>query len=58
MPRQNHDILGRLKRAQSIAEITALLAEAETFEGVSEKTKRRYQRISKRRREELEDEEK
>lgn len=56
MPHHNNEILGKLKRAQSIQEIDALLAEAAMFEHAKPKTLRRQQRIADKRRAELEDE--
>ena len=55
MPRFNKNILGKIKRAQSLGEIDALLAESAMFEEMSDKTRRRQERIAQRRREELGD---
>lgn len=54
LPNRN-DILGKLKRAQDLQEVAALVAEAEMFIGIRDKTLRRIRRIAQRRREELED---
>ena len=56
MPKFNRDIIGKLKRASTKEEVDALLAEAAMFDEVSEKTKRRHQRIASKRRKELDGE--
>lgn len=53
MPRHTNDILGKLKRAATTGEIDALLAESAMFDQMSEKTRRRQQRIANKRRKEL-----
>lgn len=55
MPRHHNDILGKIKKAMSSGEIDALLAEAEMFKELSDKTRRRQKRFAQKRREELED---
>lgn len=52
----NNDILGKIKRAQSVEEIAALLAQVAMFEHASPKTVRRCQKFANRRKAELEDE--
>ena len=58
MPRHHNDILGKIKKASTPGEIDALLAEAEMFKDISDKTRRRHKRFADRRKMELEDGEK
>lgn len=51
----SHSILDRLKGAKSQEEIQALLEEADDFEFAQESTKRRWKRVAKKRKRELEE---